>query len=216
MTVPSLVFSEGMYVAGCLLAVMAAASAVVFFARFFELRRMRVDPEDFVAGVANVLAKGGADEALSVCEETPGPVSGVVAAAIRSRDAPPEDLRAISSAAAEAAADRLDRRAAPLAAIAQTAPLCGLAGTVMAMVKLVAEAGAGEVVARAALLDGLVSTFCLAGFGIAVAAGAHVMFAVPDSSAGRLCGDVKIAAAGIAAAVAAARAARGGKTEAAK
>ena len=50
------------------LVVLAVAAVVIFFERFFELRRAQVDWQDFVEGVLIVLERDNADEALANCE----------------------------------------------------------------------------------------------------------------------------------------------------
>ncbi|MBR1920643.1 MAG: MotA/TolQ/ExbB proton channel family protein, partial [Kiritimatiellae bacterium] len=70
-----------------LLVVLAIAAVVIFFERFFELRRAQIDWQDFIKGVVNILAGGNADEALAICEDTAVPIANVVATAIRHRDA---------------------------------------------------------------------------------------------------------------------------------
>lgn len=64
-----------------LLVALAIAAVVIFFERFFELRRVQIDWQDFVKGVVNVLAGGNAEEALAICEDTAVPVAAVVAVA---------------------------------------------------------------------------------------------------------------------------------------
>ena len=49
-----------------LLVALAVAAVVIFFERFFELRRVQIDWQDFVKGVINVLGGGNAEEALAI------------------------------------------------------------------------------------------------------------------------------------------------------
>ena len=65
-----------------LLVALAVAAVVIFFERFFELRRVQIDWQDFVKGVINVLGGGNAEEALAICEDTAVPVASDVPAAV--------------------------------------------------------------------------------------------------------------------------------------
>ncbi|MDV7395394.1 hypothetical protein RZS08_28670, partial [Arthrospira platensis SPKY1] len=47
---------------------------IVFAERALFLHRMQVRTQDFLAGIKNLLRKRRLVEALTVCEETPGPV----------------------------------------------------------------------------------------------------------------------------------------------
>src|ERR1019366_9506440 len=82
---------------------------VVFIERALYLHRGQIRSTAFLSGIKNILAKRRLVEALTVCEETPGPVAAVV------------ELPA------------LERRIGAVGAIAQVAPLLGLLGTVLGM-----------------------------------------------------------------------------------
>ena len=102
-----------------MLVALAVAAVVIFFERFFELRRVQIDWQDFVKGVINVLGGGNAEEALAICEDTAVPVASVVATAIRHRDAGARVLREAVDSQGRAEISRLDRRLAALAIIGQ-------------------------------------------------------------------------------------------------
>ena len=120
-----------------LLVALAVAAVVIFFERFFELRRVQIDWQDFVKGVINVLGGGNAEEALAICEDTAVPVASVVATAIRHRDAGARVLREAVDSQGRAEISRLDRRLAALAIIGQISPLIGLLGTIIGFIKTV-------------------------------------------------------------------------------
>jgi biopolymer transport protein ExbB len=72
-------------------------------------------------------------EALTVCEETPGPVAVVVKAALLHADDDADRMRFHVQEAAVIELPALERRLGAIAAIAQVAPLVGLLGTVLGM-----------------------------------------------------------------------------------
>jgi biopolymer transport protein ExbB len=157
------------------LVVLAVAAVVIFFERFFELRRAQVDWQDFVEGVLNVLESGNADEALANCEETLAPVASVVATAIRHRDSSARVLRESVDAQGRAEVGRLNRRLAALAIIGQISPLVGLLGTVVGFIKTVMLVNSQPLVARADLLGASMDALVSAALGLAVAIPVIVM-----------------------------------------
>ena len=159
-----------------LLATLAVAAVVIFFERFFELRRVQIDWQDFVKGVINVLASGNADEALAICEDTAVPVANVVATAIRHRDASARVLREAVDSQGRAEIGRLDRRLAALAIIGQIAPLLGLLGTVVGFIKTVLIVNSQELVTRADLLNASMEALLSAALGLGVAIPVAVMY----------------------------------------
>lgn len=108
---------------------LTVAAAAVFVDRLLRLRKIGIDPQDFLQGVFNVLDKGQTDEALAICDETPGPLPALVAEAITHRDSDEAHLREILAATAHAELSRLERRAMLLSLFAQLLPLLGLIGT---------------------------------------------------------------------------------------
>ena len=159
-----------------LLATLAVAAVVIFFERFFELRRVQIDWQDCVKGVINVLASGNADEALAICEDTAVPVANVVATAIRHRDASARVLREAVDSQGRAEIGRLDRRLAALAIIGQIAPLLGLLGTVVGFIKTILLVNSQELVARADLLNSSMEALLAAALGLGVAIPVAVMY----------------------------------------
>ena len=161
-----------------LLVALAVAAVVIFFERFFELRRVQIDWQDFVKGVINVLGGGNAEEALAICEDTAVPVASVVATAIRHRDAGARVLREAVDSQGRAEISRLDRRLAALAIIGQISPLIGLLGTIIGFIKTVLLVNSQELVARADLLNSSMEALLSAALGLGVAIPVAVMYGV--------------------------------------
>jgi biopolymer transport protein ExbB len=161
-----------------LLVALAVAAVVIFFERFFELRRVQIDWQDFVKGVINVLGGGNAEEALAICEDTAVPVANVVATAIRHRDAGARVLREAVDSQGRAEISRLDRRLAALAIIGQISPLIGLLGTIIGFIKTVLLVNSQELVARADLLNSSMEALLSAALGLGVAIPVAVMYGV--------------------------------------
>lgn len=158
-----------------ILLALAVAAVVVYFERFFELRRAQIDWQDFIKGVVNVLSRGNADEALAICEDTAVPVANVVATAIRHRVGSARSLREAVDAQGRAEVGRLDRRLASLAIMGQIAPLLGLLGAVIGLIKAVMLVNSDAIVTKAALMSASMEALVPAALGLAVAIPIAVM-----------------------------------------
>lgn len=158
-----------------ILLALAVAAVVVFFERLFELRRAQIDWQDFIKGVVNVLSRGNTDEALAICEDTAVPVANVVATAIRHRGGGARALREAVDAQGRAEVGRLDRRLASLAIMGQIAPLLGLLGAVVGLIKAVMLVNADALVTRTALMSAAMEALVPAALGLAVAIPVAVM-----------------------------------------
>lgn len=101
----------------------------VFLDRLLRLRKISIDPTDFFNGIFLILNKKQYREALSLCDETPGPLPALMETALEHRDCDEEHLREILAATAHAELSRLERRSMLLSLFAQILPLLGLIGT---------------------------------------------------------------------------------------
>jgi biopolymer transport protein ExbB len=102
--------------------------------RTLYLHRGQIRSRSFVNGIKNILAKRRLIEALTVCEETPGPVAAVVKAALLHANDDEEKMRFAVQEAALVEIPSLERRLGTIAAIAQVAPLVGLLGTLLGLI----------------------------------------------------------------------------------
>ena len=137
-----------------ILMILALVAVFTYIDRVVDLRRARIDYQDFLKGVFNVLDSGNDDEALAICEDVSAPAARVVATAIRHRNGSARILREAVDSQGRAEVGRLDRRLATLAIVAQIAPSVGLLGSVVGFIKTVLAANAQELVSRVDLLGG--------------------------------------------------------------
>jgi biopolymer transport protein ExbB len=133
-------FSSGIFLQGgpvmWLLGVLAVVLLAIFAERALYLHRGQIRSMEFVNGIKNLLQKGRLMEALTLCEETPGPVAAVVKAALRHASDDEQGMRFAVQEAALTEIPVLERRIGAMAAIAQIAPLLGLLGTLMGMARV--------------------------------------------------------------------------------
>lgn len=161
-----------------MLLALGVASVVVFFERFFELRRAQVDYQDFIKGVVNILVNGGEDEAIAICEDAAVPVANIVATAIRHRTSSEEALKDAVDSQGRVESSRLDRRLASLAIMGQVAPLIGLLGTIIGFVRSVMLVNSQELVARADLMNSAMEALVSAALGLVVMIPIVVMYGI--------------------------------------
>jgi len=107
---------------------------MLFVERVLYLHRGQIKSTEFINGIKNILGKRRIVEALTVCEETPGPVAAVVKAALLHADDSVDKMRFHVQEAAVIELSALERRLGSIAAIAQVAPMVGLLGTILGMV----------------------------------------------------------------------------------
>ena len=160
-----------------LIVALGIASVIVFFERLLHLRRAQIDYNDFLTGVCHVLENGHIDEAMMICEETPGPVAAVTLTAIRHRQSSHEALREAVDNTGRAEMSRLERRLASLAVICQIAPLLGLLGTLLGVIRIVQTMNEqAPVVQSTDLTAGLMQALVATVAGLLVAVPCHVMY----------------------------------------
>lgn len=156
----------------------AGVFAFMFFMeRLLHLHRARIKSEDFIAGICNNLSRGNVTEALAICDDTPGPVAVIVRAAILNRQADKDAIRTAMENAGRTEISRMERRLAIFVTIAQVAPIFGLLGTVLGMIKsLQVMRAAAPLVQPGDVMGGLMQALVTTAVGLAVAAPCYVAF----------------------------------------
>jgi biopolymer transport protein ExbB len=158
-----------------LLVLLGLATLVVFIERALFLHRAQIRSTEFLNGIKNLLQKDRLMEALTLCEETPGPVAKLVKAGLRHTGDDEQSMRFAVQEAALAELPVLERRIGALAAIAQIAPLFGLLGTLLGMIKTFWLFNQGGNYATPTVLAGGMSEALLtAAAGLVVAIPAHL------------------------------------------
>ena len=150
---------------------------ILFLERLLHLHRARIKSEDFIAGICNNLRRGNVNEALAICDDTPGPVAVIVRAAILNRNADKESILTAIETAGRTEISRMEPRLSILATVAQVAPIFGLLGTVLGLIKsLQAMKLAAPLVQPVDVMTGLMQALVTTAVGLAVAAPCYVAF----------------------------------------
>ena len=168
------VFAKGGPVMG-LLVILGLAAVVIFVERALFLHRGQIRSTEFLNGIKNLLEKDRLMEALTLGEETPGPVAKVIKAGLRNAGGDEQALRFAIQEAALAEIPILERRISALAAIAQIAPLFGLLGTLLGMIGVFRLFNQGGSYATPEVLaGGMWQALLTAAAGLTVAIPAHL------------------------------------------
>jgi biopolymer transport protein ExbB len=144
---------------------------MLFVERSLFLHRGQIRSTEFLAGIKNAVRKRRLVEALTVCEETPGPVASIVKAGLLNFEESEEKIRFAIQEAALVEIPALERRVGSLAAIARAAPLLGLLGTVLGMIQSFYQfERAGAYVHAGALAGGMWQALLTTAAGLAIGA----------------------------------------------
>ena len=123
------------------LALLAFIALVIFLERFLCLHKGKIHAVEFVSGIKTSLKKRRLLEAITICDESFGPIPRIVKEALINSEKSSEVMSQAVNAAAINQFALLGRRIASLAMIAKIAPLVGLLGTVLALVDIFALVG---------------------------------------------------------------------------
>lgn len=104
----------------------------IFIGKWFQFHRNQVNVKELVGGLINVLTRNGMIEALTLCDNTPGPVARILTAGIQAHHDGDDIQHAIDDAVL-VELPRLESNLSILGTIAKVAPMLGLLGAVLNM-----------------------------------------------------------------------------------
>ena len=114
----------------------SAGAASLFLERVFHLHRSQIKSDDFLSGIYTIVNRGNIAEAVSICDQTPGPVAHIVRTALLHTNEQPAELKQTISRAGLSEIPRLEKNLGGLLTIAQITPLLGLLGTIIGLVRI--------------------------------------------------------------------------------
>jgi biopolymer transport protein ExbB len=109
---------------------LSLGAGAIIIERLLFFRRIRVDEEPLIARLKATLEKGHYDEAMSICDGNPSPLTNLMKVGIDNRHKSPADIRDLVVSAANMEIPHLERSLSTLGTIAHISPLLGLLGTV--------------------------------------------------------------------------------------
>lgn len=118
------------------LAALAFIGVIIFIERLLYLHKGQIRAIEFVAGIKTALKNRRLLEAITICDESYGPIPRIVKIALLNSEQSREIMSQSVSVAAQNEFALIDRRVASVALVAKIAPLLGLMGTVVAMLQI--------------------------------------------------------------------------------
>ena len=109
---------------------LSVVAAIIIIERLLFFRKIRVDEEKLISRLKSSLQKGHYDEALSICDNNPYPITNLMKVGIEHKDFAKHIQKDIITDAANQEIPRLEKYLSALGTIAHIAPLLGLLGTV--------------------------------------------------------------------------------------
>ncbi len=128
------------------LGILSMVALAIIIERLWMLRSRNFLQPAIVQTLSGLLASNKYRAAVDFCRRHPGPFTGLVTALVENRQAPYDELKQILEDTGRLELMGLQRGLAALATIVAGAPLLGLLGTVIGMIKIfavVATAGSG-------------------------------------------------------------------------
>ena len=128
------------------LGILSMVALAIIIERLWMLRRTNFLQPAIVETLSGLLASNKYRGAVDYCRRHPGPFADLVTALVENRQAPYDELKEILEDTGRLQLMGLQRGLAALATIVAGAPLLGLLGTVIGMIKIfavVATAGSG-------------------------------------------------------------------------
>ena len=167
----------------------------VFIERAIFFHQAQISLADFLKGLRNCVRRNNQVEAISLCDDAPGPVGRVARTAILHSDRSRADIREAIDATAIHEERRLEKNLPILWTVAQAAPLMGLLGTVIGMMKAFHKIQAdGRLVTATDLAGGIWEALIATAMGLAVAIPAYVAYQFLVSRKNELIRDMEICA----------------------
>jgi biopolymer transport protein ExbB len=111
----------------------AVLAVAVMLERFISINRAAANTEELTERVRGLLNAGQVDEALQLCESTPGPVPALLANGIRNRELDSDAIERHMEELALRETPLLYKRLGVLDTVITVAPLLGLLGTITGM-----------------------------------------------------------------------------------
>jgi biopolymer transport protein ExbB len=111
-------------------------ACAVFLNKIFHLHRAHIDTQKFVGGIRNVIKKKNYVEAVTICAETPGPISAVFKAGLVKHERGEAEVKKGMEMSALVEVPRLEKDISILLSISYVAPLLGFLGTALGLMKV--------------------------------------------------------------------------------
>lgn len=166
----------------------------IFINKIIHLHRAQIDVQEFMAGLRNELLGKRITEAVSICDETPGPVASVLKAGIIHYEEGKIGMETSMEKVSVYEIARMEKGIAGLATIAVISPLFGFLGTVLGLINTFQKmSGQGGLILTPDLASGMWQAMFTTAFGLAVAIPTYVAYNYFVSRINRITKDMQAA-----------------------
>ena len=174
------------------LAILSLVAMAIVIERLWMLRASKFMQPTTVATLTELLAGRQFKQAIDFCKRNPGPYADLVATLVEHRNAPYDELKQIMEDTARHRLNSLQRGLAALGTIVAGAPLLGLLGTVIGMIKIFSVvATAGSQVTEALSL-GISEALVTTASGLIIAIPALFTHSFLEARAGAIVAEMEI------------------------
>lgn len=163
-----------------LLSVIALA---VFLERLISLRKEKYVPKAFYEQLVSLLKKRNINEAVEICKANKSALARISETIITNTDLPLSRLLEVAEETGRSEASKLDKFLPSLQTVVAIAPLLGLLGTVLGMIKIfdvIALQGTGS---AEALSSGIAEALITTAAGLVVAIPAQIFYFIAKARA---------------------------------
>lgn len=173
------------------LGILSMVALAIIIERLWSLRRKNFLQPATVQTLSGLLASDKYRGAVEYCRRHPGPFTGLVTALVENRQAPYDELKQILEDTGRLQLMSLQRGLPALATIVAGAPLLGLLGTVIGMIKIFAVvASAGSSITEQ-LSSGISQALITTATGLVIALPALFTHAYLESRAVGILSDIE-------------------------
>lgn len=152
-------------------------ATVIILERLFYFKKVNFNDEKIIERLTNALNKKHFDEALTICDTKPSPVTNLMKAGIKYKDYPEHRIQDAIKDAASLEIPKLEKHLTTLGTIANITPLLGLLGTVIGNMEAFGLIGSEGAIGSMELLAGGISKALLTtAFGLSVAIPVSVFY----------------------------------------
>ena len=141
----------------------------VFLGKTMQFHREEINVRELLRGLFNVLKREGFVEAITLCDNTPGPAAKLLGAAIVAWQRGDEDIRPAIDEAALEEIPKLEKHLNVLATMGFVLPLIGFFGTVLGMLKAFEVVRLSEYLSSTAIAGAVTMSLITTAAGLAVA-----------------------------------------------
>ena len=108
----------------------------VVIERFIYVQRIKINTRKFMGEISYSLKRNRADEAIEMCDKSPGPLPKVLRAGILKYDRTRQEVKEAIEDAALHEIPKLEKNIGVLATVAQISPLLGFLGTAIGLAEI--------------------------------------------------------------------------------